>query len=576
MEIDYIKGTFFPYNPDCYVPLLLNDVPIRSEHIFDVQKVVFSFFEKELEFVCLSTFRRFFFYQNERAYLEILKLMYDHPEAVKPLLLKYYSASGLMKDLLVCLYSAMCSRFHTKGYEHLKNCVKYEARPNYFELSEVFDPSDQRDERPIRSSIDNLYEALCFLLPQNLPKKRAEIAEQERITQKKEAAILADTIRETYDRTTGFSQLFESIRISEKNGPDTLYQAVTHMEQQKQDVQKYQKGNYITSEEAAELVEIINEAIATLLGWVQSAVDKQRTNEFGTISELKTKFRTSIHKLQFPELLELFRDYKKQEAAFLRRKEAAKHSIENASYDPYINLYRYGGILISDRMNQLNRNKAKHKHIPQDLLDEAMQFYYDADSIAAAYETQRKEKYSQEKESGDIGEGRVKEALRWLDSSYVQIQPLSKDCSNNACIYLQNLDYINVRQEYDHILVGKTGVFVIETKNYAGRLIVDKYGNWRRIQHDGKEVGVKNPLEQVRKHEKVLRSFLGENISLISIICIANDSAIIEGIENCPVPIIKSDALVEFVEHYENQKPPLTADEIQSCVNSIYDHMLKS
>ena len=579
MQIDYVRGICKPYDN--------GNVTIRSEEILDVQKIVFSFLERKLEFVCLTAVHRYFFYQDERTYIEIQRLMYDHPRDIKTLLLKYYSASGLMKDLLVALYSAMCEQYNTTGYRHLEKCMNFNASPNQFDLNHIYHPIYERPEIPIRVANNNLYEKLCFLLPQNLPQKRAEIVEQERIRKEKEeeraraqkqadADELVHTIHGTYDMETDFSHFFASLVTSDKTELVILYEALAHIENQKRAVEEFAAGNFISPEEAAELMKILNEVSAKLSERIQTAVGKQRIYEFGSISENRAKFRISMYKLSFTELLELFQDYKNQETAFLRRKDLAKNLIEKASYDPYINLYRYGSILISDRMNQLNRNKAKQKHIPQNLLDQSMLFYYDTDSLAIAYETQRKEKYSQEKESGDIGERRVKEALKWLDSSYVQIHPLSKDYSGNPCIYLQNQDYLNVKQEYDHIVVGKTGVFVIETKNYAGKLIVDQYGNWRRILQDGREVGEKNPLEQIRKHEKVLRSFLDESISLISIICIANDRAIIEGIENSPLPIIKSDLLVEFIEHYESQKSLLTAEDIQNCVSKIYDHMLKS
>lgn len=568
MQIDYVMGICKPYDSGY--------VTIRSEEILDVQKIVFSFLERKLEFVCLTAVHRYFFYQDERTYIEIQRLMYDHPRDIKTLLLKYYSASGLMKDLLVALYSAMCKQYNTTGYRHLEKCVNLNASPNGFDLDDIYHPIYERPEIPIRVTNNNLYEELCFLLPQNLPQKRAELVEQERIKKKSEAVTLAHTIRKTYNGTTDSSHFFIPPDFCDKRELDTLYKALTDIEKQKQAVEGFLAENCISPEEAAELEKILYETGAMLSEQFHTTVNQQREYEFGPISENKIKFRISIYKLGFTELLEMFHDYQKQETAFTQRKVLAKHPIEKVSYDPYINLYRYGKILISDRMNHLNRNKAKQKHIPQNLLDQAMLFYYDTDSLAIAYETQRKEKYSQEKESGDIGEGRVKEALKWLDSSYVQIHPLSKNYSGNPCIYLKNSDYLDVKQEYDHIVVGKTGVFVIETKNFAGKLIVDQYGNWRRILQDGREVGEKNPLEQIRKHEKVLRSFLDESISLISIICIANDRAIIEGIENSPLPIIKSDLLVEFIEHYESQKLPLTAEDIQNCVSDIYDHMLKS
>ncbi len=563
MNIDYSAGTCKPYDHKNFT--------ISSEEILDVQKIVLSFLRKSLEFVCLTSVDKYFFYKDERTYIEIQRLMYDHPEEIKLVLLKYYSTSGPMKDLLVSLYSAMCERYNTTGYRHLEKCTDYSIHPNQFELDKTYNPIYERPVFPIRAINDNLYEELSFLLPQNLTLKRAEIAGRERI----KAVELVDTIRKSYDRSTNFSQFFASFGIDGEKDLNALYKALAHIDKQKRTIQRFCVENFVTSEKTAELVKVLDEASAKLSELVKTALERQRACEFGSISENKAKLRMSINKLGFADLLDLYHDYQKQVNAFMQRKKAANHPLEKESYSPYINLYQHGEILISDQMNHLNRNKAKHKHIPQELIDQAMRFYYDTDSLAVAYETQRKEKYSQEKESGDIGESRVNEALKWIDSSYVQIQPLSKDYSGNACIYLHNPAYLNVKQEYDHILVGRTGVFLIETKNYTGKLIIDKYGNWRRILQDGKEIGVKNPLEQVRKHEKVLSSFLGDNINIVSIICIANDFAIIEGVENSPLPIIKSDLLVEFIEHFTCERPLLGAEDVQRCVKMIYDYMLK-
>lgn len=69
-------------------------------------------------------------------------------------------------------------------------------------------------------------------------------------------------------------------------------------------------------------------------------------------------------------------------------------------------------------------------------------------------------------------------------------------------------------------------------------------------------------------------SFLPENCKIISIICIANDKAIIEGSENCPIPIIKSDMLVEFIENYCKNQMKISDSQVKQCINAIYNHMV--
>ena len=271
---------------------------------------------------------------------------------------------------------------------------------------------------------------------------------------------------------------------------------------------------------------------------------------YGPVSILKENLRSSINRLGFMELLELFKEYKAQENYFSELVAQSNLDRKDSLFKQYADIYRLGSVLISDRMNQINRNKTKNKYIPQDLLDEAMVFYYDADSPQDAYAARSAEIYSQAKESGDKGEKKVDYALKWLDTSYVKIEKRSKDKAGNPCILISNPTFIDEKQEYDHLIVSSKGVFSIETKNFAGKLVVDKSGNWIR-KKDGGEEGMKNPLQQVRQHEKLLASFLPRECHIISILCIANDKAVIEGEEHCPIPIVKSDLLVEFIENWK-------------------------
>lgn len=94
---------------------------------------------------------------------------------------------------------------------------------------------------------------------------------------------------------------------------------------------------------------------------------------------------------------------------------------------------------------------------------------------------------------------------------------------------------------------------MIETKNYKGKLSIDKNGNWIRTKEDGTKEGERNPLQQIRRHEKLLSSIVG-NIEIISVICLSHPKVIIEGAENCPRKVIKSDLLCEYIENYKGQR----------------------
>ena len=67
-----------------------------------------------------------------------------------------------------------------------------------------------------------------------------------------------------------------------------------------------------------------------------------------------------------------------------------------------------------------------------------------------------------------------------------------------------------------------------------------------------------------------------ETCRVISVICIANDKAIIEGIENSPIPIVKSDMLVEFLEKQEadDAEPNMTDQQKEQIMSAIYEHII--
>lgn len=177
------------------------------------------------------------------------------------------------------------------------------------------------------------------------------------------------------------------------------------------------------------------------------------------------------------------------------------------------------------------------------------------------------------KQAGIEGEERVEYALGWLPNEYAQIK---RDCIyfDKHCIRLLNKNFRDEIQEFDHIVVGPNGIFTIETKNYGGKIIIDKTGNWIQQKGNEKPVGMANPVQQVDRHHRVLYSILKDIIpesDIIDIICISNERAIIDGEENCPIPVVKSDLLERYISEYKNGK--LIEKDIQTkIINIINEH----
>ncbi len=63
--------------------------------------------------------------------------------------------------------------------------------------------------------------------------------------------------------------------------------------------------------------------------------------------------------------------------------------------------------------------------------------------------------------------------------------------------------------QIDHLIVSPNGIFVIETKNWRGRIEGDaREPNWRQFKDDGTPVKVSNPIFQNERHVEVVQQFL--------------------------------------------------------------------
>lgn len=163
------------------------------------------------------------------------------------------------------------------------------------------------------------------------------------------------------------------------------------------------------------------------------------------------------------------------------------------------------------------------------------------------------------KQAGKRGEDEVKYALSWLPENYILI-------NNGEAIKLRcNIRNSEVVQEIDHIVIGTNGVFIIETKNYSGTIVIDDVGNWIRINGNQRS-GCKNPLQQMERHHMIVEKIIGSKIPIYDILCISNDSAIIEGIGNGKVPIVKSDMLSHYIKEHDEV---LNEDEVKNIIKLI-------
>lgn len=595
MDLD-INAEYLKFDPYDY------NAKLSIKKLVSVKKVFLTFGRNRIYFICAEDEKIVFLYEDAVQYATLLKFVAENQKVVGNILKKYANSFGTEHELWKRLLHASAEKFGIDFYDYLRACgFEYPSRSDYANYHVVL-PQKIDD-------LNSMFDFLVSVLPENIEETRRKKALQEEALQKAKQHQQEELRKQEEQRLEDLRKARQQqLKEKRKCKAETSVQKVLSIcgenfsnkdrylqnleAENGSNLSKWEKSLSQIKTDKADLdyfkeyedsafdsatvfavTEALNSYLEYTKGKIARLIETSLIRQFGPVSGIKKNLRNSINRLSFMELLELFREYKAQESYFSGRAEQAGSAESAAPYQPYIDVYRLGSVLISDRMNQINRNKAKVKYISPDLLNEAMVFYYDADSPQDAYAARSAEIYSQAKESGDKGEKKVDYALKWLDASYTVIEKRSKDKAGSPCILISNPTFIDEKQEYDHLIVSSKGVFSIETKNFVGKLVVDKSGNWIR-KKDGGEEGMKNPLQQVRQHEKLLASFLPRECHIISILCIANDKAVIEGEEHCPIPIVKSDLLVEFIENWKETGSELSDDQKEDCVATIYEHMV--
>lgn len=62
--------------------------------------------------------------------------------------------------------------------------------------------------------------------------------------------------------------------------------------------------------------------------------------------------------------------------------------------------------------------------------------------------------------------------------------------------------------QIDHLVINRgIGVYLIETKNYSGNLVINDHGEFT-VEYDEDRFGIPSPIEQSRRHERILSRLL--------------------------------------------------------------------
>lgn len=136
---------------------------------------------------------------------------------------------------------------------------------------------------------------------------------------------------------------------------------------------------------------------------------------------------------------------------------------------------------------------------------------------------------------GDKGESLVREELEKIKEPHFTIN---------------NITFINKKSEMshqiDHILIHPHGVFVIETKNYYGEIIVDENKPFWIKKVNKEEIKISNPLKQNKSHAITINRILKGEYEIIPVVVFIQNNAPYLGDEN----VINFNDLLLFISSY--------------------------
>lgn len=178
---------------------------------------------------------------------------------------------------------------------------------------------------------------------------------------------------------------------------------------------------------------------------------------------------------------------------------------------------------------------------------------------------------------GNVGEWQVANVLRQLNpEQFVVLNDIMFEKQQTAANEIATT-------QIDHIVVSIYGIFVIETKNYAGKIYgTEKSPKWQYYSH-GNKYEFYNPLRQNYKHTKTLQDLLMRNAQAIGIM----------GVDFLIYPIVAFSGNAEIrvqvtgadVVYFGNvpqaiyshcSQPVLTKQQVDNIVNCILYHNVNS
>lgn len=104
---------------------------------------------------------------------------------------------------------------------------------------------------------------------------------------------------------------------------------------------------------------------------------------------------------------------------------------------------------------------------------------------------------------------RVRKGIQGEQDSAYYLDQYFKGSDNHVVIHDLRVVVDGDVAQIDHLVINRAfGIYLIETKNYAGNLAINDHGEFPAEYENGARFGIPSPIEQSQRHERILIKLL--------------------------------------------------------------------
>ena len=192
--------------------------------------------------------------------------------------------------------------------------------------------------------------------------------------------------------------------------------------------------------------------------------------------------------------------------------------------------------------------------------------------LALGHEARRKEQMQDQADT---------ESMRNAKESVARL--LDEKLANDHYV-LNDLHLIVGREKcwIDHLVVAPSGMFVLNTLNWDGRIVGDTgkgAHTWKIRSPDGKIRPARNPLGKTLRERRILCNWLkGTNLiweRVFPLVVIANPNAEIQ-VTNAERRVLTPEQTVTYINDFCFQKPVLSSAEVEKLAQGLNTHVAEA